>query len=223
MTNGQKVKWTKGPFLTFRPLPEGASLHRRYSRGRNGWKFGRRLRRRTDTQEGAGKQSPWEDEGGRRGLEQEELSWTLATALTVTHGGADGGKSHGWGMATDSRGRPTVEEPEAETESKWARGMILRSALCWLVDRGGNWLSVLSGLELAGLTAGRWWAGLWVWSGTGEILLGSDGEQGSVWGGSEGDEALSRTVFGRRRSACDVKPVLIEYTERVIRLAGGVC
>ncbi len=40
----------------------------------------------------------------RRDLEQEEPSRTQATAITATHGGADGGRSHGGGRADDSRG-----------------------------------------------------------------------------------------------------------------------
>ncbi len=50
------------------------------------------------------------DEGGRsqggdmRDPEQEEPGGTQATAITVAHGGADGGRSHGGGMAADSRG-----------------------------------------------------------------------------------------------------------------------
>ncbi len=40
----------------------------------------------------------------RRDPEQEEPSRTQATVITAAHGGADGGRSHGGGMAADSRG-----------------------------------------------------------------------------------------------------------------------
>ncbi len=58
----------------------------------------------------------------------------------------------------------------------WADGMGSVSgaiphsvALRWLVDRGGKWLSVIGGIGLELCTSKRWWAGLWVRSGTGEI------------------------------------------------------
>ncbi len=40
----------------------------------------------------------------RRELEQEEPGGTQAMAITAAHGGADGGRSHGEGMAANSRG-----------------------------------------------------------------------------------------------------------------------
>ncbi len=43
-------------------------------------------------------------EGGDRSeAEQEESGGTQVTAITVAHDGADGGPSHGGGMAADSR------------------------------------------------------------------------------------------------------------------------
>ncbi len=90
------------------------------------------------------------DEGGRsqgrdrRDPEQEEPSWTQAIAITAAHGGADGGRSHGGGMATDSRGRPTaaeqvVEELKVETESQRARRMPrIRGVRVEPSDRGGG-------------------------------------------------------------------------------------
>ncbi len=48
------------------PLPEGVSSHRGSNMARGGWELGRRLRRRTDTREGAGRQRP----GGRRRREE---------------------------------------------------------------------------------------------------------------------------------------------------------
>lgn len=58
--------------------------------------------------------------GDRRDPEQEEHNKTQSTAITVAHGGADGGRSHGGG------GRPMVVEQveeEPEMESQRARGM----------------------------------------------------------------------------------------------------
>ncbi len=42
--------------------------------------------------------------GDGREPEQEEPGRIQATAITVAHGGADGERSHGEGMAADSRG-----------------------------------------------------------------------------------------------------------------------
>ncbi len=42
--------------------------------------------------------------GGRREQEEGEHGMTQATAIKVAHGGADGGRSHGGGVAADSRG-----------------------------------------------------------------------------------------------------------------------
>ncbi len=74
-------------------------------------------------------------------------------------------------------------------------------------------------------TTGRWWAGLWVRSGSGEIIHGADGEWRSVSRQSplhEGGEILSRTIFGRQRSASGVQARIIECAVRVVRVAGGV-
>ncbi len=71
----------------------------------------------------------------------------------------------------------------------------------------------------------RWWAGHWVWSGSGEIIIGTDGEGRSVSRQSplhEGGEILSRTIFGRQRSARSVQACIIECAERAVRVAGGV-
>ncbi len=54
--------------------------------------------------------------------------------------------------------------------------LLSHSALRWLTDRGGKWLSIIGGLGLMLRTTGRWWAGLWVRSGSGEIIHGADGE-----------------------------------------------
>ncbi len=43
-------------------------------------------------------------DGDRRGLEQEELGGTQATAIIASHAGADGRRIHGGGRADDSRG-----------------------------------------------------------------------------------------------------------------------
>ncbi len=59
-----------------------------------------------DTQEGAGRQRPGGDRGRSQGRDRRdpENSRTWATALMMAHGGTDGGRSHGGGMASDSRG-----------------------------------------------------------------------------------------------------------------------
>ncbi len=54
--------------------------------------------RQTETREAT------KEGGDRRGPEQEEHSRTQATAMMTAHGGTDGGRSHGGGMAADSRG-----------------------------------------------------------------------------------------------------------------------
>ncbi len=73
--------------------------------------------------------------------------------------------------------------------------------------------------------AGAPWAGLWVRSGSGEIIHCADGEGRSVTRQSplyEGGEILSRTIFGRQRSASGIQARIIEWAERVVRVAGGV-
>ncbi len=90
---------------------------------------------------------------------------------------------------------------------------LSRSASRWLADRGGKWLSVIGGLGLMLRTAGRWWAGLWVCSGSGEIILLGNCDGRSVSRQSslhEGGEILSRTIFGRQRSARGVQACIIE-------------
>ncbi len=44
--------------------------------------------------------------GDQRDLEQEKPSGTQATAITATHGAADGARSHGGARADDSMGSP---------------------------------------------------------------------------------------------------------------------
>ncbi len=102
---------------------------------------------------------------------------------------------------------------------------LSRLALRWLINRSGKWLSIIGGLGLVLRTAGRWWAGLWVWSGSGEIINGRDGERRSVSCQNplhEGGEILSKTIFGRQRSARGVQACIIECAERFVRVAGGV-
>ncbi len=73
--------------------------------------------------------------------------------------------------------------------------------------------------------AGAPWAGLWVRSGSGEIIHCANGEGRSVTRQSplyEGGEILSRTIFGRQRSASGIQARIIEWAERVVRVAGGV-
>lgn len=76
----------------------------------------------------------WRSQGGSDILETGGSRWTQVTAMKVTHGGADRGRSHGGGRADGSRGQPTaaeqvVVEPEAEIESQRARatGRIQRA------------------------------------------------------------------------------------------------
>ncbi len=47
--------------------------------------------------------------GDRRDPEKEKHSRTQATAMMTAHCGADGGRSHGGGMAADSRGPTNVD------------------------------------------------------------------------------------------------------------------
>ncbi len=54
-----------------------------------------------DGHPGGGQGGP---DGDRRGLEQAMPGGTQDTAIMSTHGGADGGRSHGGGKAFDSRG-----------------------------------------------------------------------------------------------------------------------
>ncbi len=100
-----------------------------------------------------------------------------------------------------------------------------RSVRRWLVGRGGLRLSVSGGLGHALCAAGRWWAGHWVGSGSGEIILLGDCEERSISRQSplhEGGEFRSRTIFGWQRSARGVQACVIEWAERVVRIAGGV-
>ncbi len=95
----------------------------------------------------------------------------------------------------------------------------------WLIGRGGLRLSVSGGLGHALRAAGRWWAGHWILSGTGEIPLGTDGERGPVSRQCplhKGGEIRSRAILGRRRSVRDVQAGIVERTERVVRVAGEV-
>ncbi len=126
-TWGTKQSW----HVTYRPPPGRCALApQKHPKGRGGWELWRRLRRRTDTREGAGRQRPgrcWRrEEPGKR---QEG----------PRAGGAqpDPGHSHDDGPRWSRRReepwrrdghRPTaaeqvVEEPEVETESQRARGM----------------------------------------------------------------------------------------------------
>jgi len=65
------------------------------------------------------------------------------------------------------------------------------------------------------LTGSGHWRAFWrcrLWSGTGEIPLRTQGERGSVSCQSplQDGEILSRTIFGRQRSACGVQARIIE-------------
>ncbi len=105
-----KTQQNRSIFLTYRPLLEGASLRRRNNRGRDRWDLGRRLGRRTDTGRWPADRVQGGVEGGRsqggdrRDLEYAAPGGTQATAIMVTHGGPDRGRSHGGGRADDSRG-----------------------------------------------------------------------------------------------------------------------
>ncbi len=72
---------------------------------------------------------------------------------------------------------------------------------------------------------GRWWAGLCVRSGTGDIIYGIDCERRSISCQCplhKGDNIFSRTVFRRRCFASDVQTSIIEWAERIVWLAGDV-
>ncbi|XP_016107363.1 uncharacterized protein [Sinocyclocheilus grahami] len=102
----------------------------------------------------------------------------------------------------------TVAGSRTQSDGLGSAPPLSCSALRWLVDRGGNGLSVIGGLGLMHRTSGRWWAGLCVRSGSGEIIHGADGEWQSVSLQSplhESGKILSRTIFGRRRSAHGVQ------------------
>ncbi len=72
----------------YSPLPEGASRAITIPPGSG----------QTETREAM------KEGGAREEPEQEEPGRTQATAITAAHGGVDGGRSHGEGMAADSRG-----------------------------------------------------------------------------------------------------------------------
>lgn len=91
-------------------------MHCSNNRGRHQWEPADRVQGGDD-----GGRTQGED---RRGLEQEKPSWTKAAAMMLTHDGIERWRSHGGGMATDSRG-PTntggarvVEESKVQTESQ---------------------------------------------------------------------------------------------------------
>ncbi len=87
----------------------------------------------------------------------------------------------------------------------------------------GDGSSVSGGLRHALRAAGRWWAGHWVGSGTGEILLGTGGERRSISRQCplhKSGEIRSRAIHRRRRSARDVQASVKERTERVVRVGG---
>ncbi len=78
-------------------------------RAEDGHPGGGRLTESRVEMEGARKSQGGSDggrsqDGDRRDLEQEEPGGTQATVTMVAHGGADRGRSHGEGMAADSRG-----------------------------------------------------------------------------------------------------------------------
>ncbi len=78
-------------------------------------------------------------------------------------------------------------------------------ALRWLVDHGGKWLSVICGLGLMFRTAERWWTGLWVRSGSGEIIHGAAG--GGISGG-QGDPRghhRKKKTLGKNRNKTEDK------------------
>ncbi len=100
--------------------------------------------------------------------------------LTISHGAGGGAplRAH-----TVHRWLPRGGHCRRLSHLIWRVGLNFRgdpllshSALRWLTDRGGKWLSVIGGLGLMLRTTGRWWAGLWVRSGSGEIIHGADGE-----------------------------------------------
>ncbi len=65
------------------------------------WRFGQRM----DSREEDDRQSKGRRHGGnRRDLEHAAPGGTQATAIMVTHGGANGGRSHGGGRADDFKG-----------------------------------------------------------------------------------------------------------------------
>ncbi len=140
------------------------------------------------------------------------VGWAPLRALTVHGLLPRGGYCHRlshlvWQVRLNFRGNP----------------LLSCLALRWLVDRGGKWLSVIGGLRLMFRTAERWWTGLWVRSGYGEIIHGADGEWRSISRQStlhEGGEFRSRTIFGWQHSARGVQASVIESAEHVIRVAG---
>ncbi len=87
----------QNPGISPAPLPNGVSSHHRTTEGGNGWELGRRLRRRRDTREGAGRPRP----GRWWRREETEGTWSRRSQVGPRpqpkwwpHGGADGGRSH---------------------------------------------------------------------------------------------------------------------------------
>ncbi len=88
--------------------------------------------------------------------------------------------------------------PTLEGSDPW----LCRSVQRRLVGRGGRWLSVSGGLRHALNAAGRWWAGHWVGSRSGEIIHEADGKWRSVSRQSplhNCGEILLRTIFRQKR------------------------
>ncbi len=89
------------------------------------------------------------DQGGNRGgrsqgddsreLEREEPSWAQAPVITMAHGGADRGRSHGGGMATDSRGL-TDDGGTGGRGAESKKDSQLRIGVCrWSGGPGWSW------------------------------------------------------------------------------------
>ncbi len=164
-----------------------------------------------------GRRSQGED---RRDLEQEEPGGTQAAAMKATHGGVDGGKSHGGGRSADSRG-PTDgggardREPMSQGNGEDLEGQGGDGAT---EEQGGD-----GGKEVPDRAGGvEWlWAGLCVRSGAGVVVCKVRGEQwfaGHHHPINEGSEALSRTLPGQLRSCGSVKSSMIEWAEAVVRV-----
>ncbi|KAL0150470.1 hypothetical protein M9458_054287 [Cirrhinus mrigala] len=64
-------------------------------------------------------------------------------------------------------------------------------------------------LSIIGGLGGKWWAGLWAWSGTDEIILGTDGEWRSVSCQCPLHKG-SETIFGQWRSPRGVQASITE-------------
>ncbi len=106
---GSKTHTKQSTILTIRP-PTGRCVLSNIQRGEAGGNLGGGSRGGRTPGRGTADRDQGGDEGGRSQVrdrkdpEQEEPGGTQSTAIMVAHGGADGGRSHGGGMAADSRG-----------------------------------------------------------------------------------------------------------------------